>query len=329
MTKKINVYDFDKTIYDGDSTIDFWKFCIRHYKKTLLALPGTLCKYVPYFFGMCNKTAFKETFFGFLKHVPDVNEAVTKFWEEHSANIKPWYLQQKSDSDLIISASPEFLLAPVCEKLGVRLIASKVDSLSGKFDGKNCHDTEKVQRFKALYPETEIQAFYSDSLSDLPMAKISKEPYIVSGDAVISWNEYKPTAVKKMKEMFLSKDFLLFIFCGGMGTLTNFICSLLISIFINPTVAYVFGYALSLFVAYALNARLIFKERLHVPQFLKFVVSYIPNFVILFAFVCVFLNIFGWNKVLVYALAALFGIPVTFVLVKLFAFGKKKSNEEK
>ena len=34
----MNVYDFDKTIYDGDSTAAFIKYCIKRYKKTLLML---------------------------------------------------------------------------------------------------------------------------------------------------------------------------------------------------------------------------------------------------------------------------------------------------
>lgn len=32
----VNVYDFDGTIYDGDSTIDFYKFCLKKYKNMLV-----------------------------------------------------------------------------------------------------------------------------------------------------------------------------------------------------------------------------------------------------------------------------------------------------
>ena len=58
------------------------------------------------------------------------------------------------DSDLIISASPEFLLKPICGILGIKhLIASKVSPVDGKYTGKNCHGKEKVRRFKQLYNE--------------------------------------------------------------------------------------------------------------------------------------------------------------------------------
>ena len=31
----INGYDFDETIYDGDSSVDFYFFCLRKNKKVL------------------------------------------------------------------------------------------------------------------------------------------------------------------------------------------------------------------------------------------------------------------------------------------------------
>ena len=40
----MNVYDFDKTIYRGDSTVDFWRHCLRRYPGAARALPGTLAK---------------------------------------------------------------------------------------------------------------------------------------------------------------------------------------------------------------------------------------------------------------------------------------------
>ncbi len=45
----------------------------------------------------------------------------------------------RKEDDVIISASPEFLLRPICNRLGIRhLIASRVDARSGAYDGQNC-----------------------------------------------------------------------------------------------------------------------------------------------------------------------------------------------
>ena len=322
----MNVYDFDDTIYSGDSSVDFWKFCALRHPKTLLSLPKFGFSFVKYLFGLCGKTELKESFFSFLRYLPDVDAEVSAFWDKEFSKIHPWYLSEKQKSDVIISASPEFLLRPAVEKLDVSLIASRVDAKTGKFSGENCKGEEKVRRFSAEFPNTEVSKFYSDSLSDTPLAEIADEAFVVRKNEFIPWREYRPGVVSRMKNTFLSRDFLLFVFCGGMGTLTNFVCSLAISTQINPTAAYVFGYGISLFTAYALNALLIFNEKLRASDFVKFVISYIPNFAILFAFVCIFLNIFGWHKVIVYALAALFGLPVTFVLVKLFAFRKSAAK---
>ena len=128
--------------------------------------------------------------------------------------------------------------------------------------------------------------------------------------------------MERMANTFIKKDFILFVFCGGMGTLTNFLCSVTISTWLDPTLSYALGYAISLYVAYALNAFLVFKERCRFDSFIRFVLSYIPNFLILFSFVFFLLNQMGWDRILVYALAGLLGLPVTYILVKIFAFGK-------
>ena len=35
----MNVYDFDKTIYDGDASLDFWKFSVKRKPSLALYLP--------------------------------------------------------------------------------------------------------------------------------------------------------------------------------------------------------------------------------------------------------------------------------------------------
>ena len=37
---RIDVYDFDGTIYDGDSTFDFVLFCLRRHPVIVLSLPA-------------------------------------------------------------------------------------------------------------------------------------------------------------------------------------------------------------------------------------------------------------------------------------------------
>ncbi len=319
-----NVYDFDNTIYQGDSTKDFYFYCLRRNLIILLEVPRVLMAVFLYAFGLRTKTEFKSVFFRFLKHVKKIDSVLVEFWNKHESRIAAFYLEERANDDIVISASPEFLLKPIMDKLGIQyLIASKVDPLTGEYDGYNCDGHEKVRRLREEMPGIEINKFYSDSLSDAPLAALATLAYIVKGNRVTCWSEYAPSAWERLGAVFQKKEFMLFIFCGGIGTIANFLVSLFLSTVLDPTISYIAGYSASLFVTYGLNARLIFKEYYRVKDFIKFVLSYIPNFLILFTFVAIFLNVFEWNKILVYAIAGILGIPITFVLVKVFAFGRK------
>ena len=178
----INVYDFDKTIYDGDSSIDFYLFCLKKNKKILLALPVQVYGLILYILGIKDKTFFKEKVFSFLKYIDTIDIYIKEFWKENYKKIKDWYFDQKEKTDVIISASPEFLLKPLEKSLKVKVIASNVDKKTGKFLSKNCYGREKVKRY---YEETnkKIKEFYSDSYSDKPMMLEAKEAYMVKGNS--------------------------------------------------------------------------------------------------------------------------------------------------
>ena len=186
----MNVFDFDYTIYQGDSTVEFYRFC-RRKKPSLLWRYGMeqLFGFVYYGMGGVSKTALKEYFFSFLRGIPDVSAWVEEFWSSRMDNFVPWLQEVQQPGDLVISASPEFLLKPVCEKLGLALIASRVDPQTGKFDGENCRGEEKVTRYRAQYGETAVENFYSDSLSDLPMAKIAEKAWFVTNGKTAVWEQ--------------------------------------------------------------------------------------------------------------------------------------------
>lgn len=184
----MNVYDFDNTIYKGDSTFDFYKFCLRRHIGIVKLFPSLLGAFTKYYvLKKGTKTQFKEVMYKFLTFV-DTEKEVDLFWDSHIKNIKPWYKKQQKENDLIISASPEFLLKPAMKRLGIkRLIASQVSPVNGKYSGINCHGEEKVRLFRKKY-NCEIEEFYSDSYSDTPLAAISKTAYMVKDDKIKKWN---------------------------------------------------------------------------------------------------------------------------------------------
>jgi hypothetical protein len=183
----MNVYDFDRTVYDGDSSVDFYLFVLRKKPYLIIMLPFQAFGIMLYLFNINPKERMKKMFFVFTRFIP-VEKTVLCFWKQNIGRIKTWYLSQKQDTDVIISASPEFLLAPLVRgQLNVTLIASKIDQNTGKYIGKNCFGEEKVIRLYEKYPDGIIENFYSDSLSDTPLAEMAENAFLVHGNTITEW----------------------------------------------------------------------------------------------------------------------------------------------
>lgn len=325
----MNVYDFDKTIYDGDSTLDFYFFSLKKNPMLIRFLPIQIIGFIKYMFGMYSKLQFKEKFYSFLKGIKDVDSIVELFWNANQDKIKDWYLKSKEESDVIISASPEFLLNNICRRIGIKhLIASEVNKNTGICEGENCYGEEKVLRFKKYFEKGEIKKFYSDSLSDAPISLMASERYIVNGNNILPWDQYSPGKVKKLKNIFFTKEFFTFLIVGGINTINGIVFSYVYSLFLGVNVSFVLGYVTAMTISYLLNSTLVFKEDMGIVKYIKFCISYIPNFIIQNIFVLIFYNMLQWNKLIVFALAAIVGVPVTFIIMKFFAFNKKDNHQE-
>lgn len=184
----MNVYDFDGTIYNGDSTVDFYFFILRRHPSVIRVLPKQVLAMAKHKLGRISLTEAKEAFFSFLPIIGDISAETELFCKCFQNKIMPWYREKHKSDDIIISASPEFLLKGFCRILGgVRLTASEVDPKSGRFYSENCKGEEKVKRFKKSYGSVKIEEFYSDSHSDLPMARLADSAYLVKNGKPYKW----------------------------------------------------------------------------------------------------------------------------------------------
>lgn len=183
----MNIYDFDGTIYNGDSTLDFLIFSLTKHPMLLRFLPYQVMAIILYRLRCIDKTEMKERIYRVLTGYR-ADELLDEFWQIHCCKISPWYLRQREATDIVISASPQFLLEPVCWQLGIQhLLASKVDIRTGKYEGKNCAGAEKVIRLKEELDVARCDEFYSDSRSDQPMANIAKHPFLVTNGMIRPW----------------------------------------------------------------------------------------------------------------------------------------------
>ena len=186
----MNVYDFDRTICRFDSSSRFFLYCLwRRPARVLRVLPAAFGAFLRYRRGGVSAKCLKERLFAFLRDEDETNALVRDFWRRSRKGLQGWYLRQRREDDLIISASPEFLLRPIARELGFRLLGTRMDAASGRIDGENCHDTEKLVRLRAAYPEAAVDDFYSDSLSDAPLAELARRAFLVSGSRLRRWPE--------------------------------------------------------------------------------------------------------------------------------------------
>lgn len=185
----MNVFDFDKTIYDGDSTQRFLIFLIRRYPRLLLKLPGFGVNALLFGLKLRKKQDFKERMFkAFFAGVPDIHARLEEFWDQNMGGVKKWYKTVRREDDLVITASPVDIVRPCCERLGIkRVMGSPVDMSTGRYTGPNCHGDEKVRRFFAEFPGKTVDDFYSDSHSDDPMARLAKKAVMVKGEELLPW----------------------------------------------------------------------------------------------------------------------------------------------
>lgn len=176
----MNGYDFDKTIYDGDSSTDFFFYMVFTRPYLLIFFPYFLTIFLGYCLKLISKKRTKELLFFFILWHKNIEKIVNKFWEKNANKIYDWYSSQKKDDDIIISASLDFLLKPIMQTLNIKnWISTKYNTKTGKIEGENCYGEEKLNQFKIQYKNIKLNSFYSDSMSDLPMMKQAVNAYLI------------------------------------------------------------------------------------------------------------------------------------------------------
>jgi len=187
----MNIYDFDDTIFAGDSSLEFIKYSfVRHPFRLLWCFIKALKECFKYLFKKSNFGLIKSELFSFVKYIKNLDDYMNDYVLKHQKNIKKFYLEQKKDDDVVISASFDFIVRPFCEKLGIKeVIATKYDTKKGCIIGKNCKGKEKIVRFNKIFKNPKVNEAYSDSLSDIPMFEIAKKGFLVKGEELIPYEK--------------------------------------------------------------------------------------------------------------------------------------------
>ena len=185
----IDVYDFDGTIYDGDSTADFVLFCLPRHPELIGGLPRIALAALRLAVKNYNLTQFKTVLFGEMSRRFSLEKEAEAFWQsaKTQAKLGSWFFDTPRDLPIVIaSASPEFELKHAAKLLGVELlIGTQCDMVTGALTGKNCKGAQKIERIREVFGEFEVRAMYTDDAkADGPLLAIAREKYIVTHGSV-------------------------------------------------------------------------------------------------------------------------------------------------
>ena len=193
----MNAYDFDNTIYDGESTFDFFVFCLRKDIKLIKFLPIALFRLIQYKLNLLKieeiyNTAEKIINYFFANSSLCFETLAKEFWHKNYKKLKKNFLNMLNEDDLIITGCPDFLINYIKEDLKVKNIISTEFDVKKRKISFICFGENKVKAFSKRYQNKTIKKFYTDSLSDVPFMKLSEEVYFVNKDRIkkIDKNKY-------------------------------------------------------------------------------------------------------------------------------------------
>ena len=128
----------------------------------------------------------------------------------------------------------------------------------------------------------------------------------------------------KIKRTFVSKKFITFCSLGVINTLNDAIFSWIYHwMGLQENLAAVVGYYTAFTIAYFLHSKITFKSKVSLKKYVKFFVTYIPNFTIFFLSTFLTLDTMGLSQFWGTILASMIGGPVTFVILKIYTFKRK------
>lgn len=189
---QLALFDFDGTVTNKDSFVDFIFYSTKKYKIVLgmILLSPVL---IGYYLNIVSSRFMKETVLAFLYK----NMEYGKFREIASlysitrlnsiirkdALEKIEWHKKKNHHIYIITASNEEWLQAWCESWNIHLISNKLEVKDGVITGKlstiNCLGIEKVNRLKSLIDLSNYEAIYAygDSKGDKEMLTLAHHPH--------------------------------------------------------------------------------------------------------------------------------------------------------
>ena len=186
---KLAVFDFDGTLYKGDTTKEFCWFYYRKNPFKAYYFIIQLAFWMQYQLGLLSTTQFKSKFIQFLNNndAAQIDVLVSLFWSKKKELVRIHLideiarLKKEGVHIVVVSASPELFIKTFCLSLGVdTVIGSELNVLNNKYSLLiNCRGEEKINRLRVVFPDFEIVTAYSDNIDDDALLKMAKNGHWV------------------------------------------------------------------------------------------------------------------------------------------------------
>ncbi len=176
-----DLYDYDGTICPGDTGSAFYLYCLARRPYILIFLPFQLLG------GLCYKLHILDSFSRrcsihcYMRAI-NAPRLAERFAKKRVQKTFAYFLRRdQSRPAVVCSASPAFLLQPICAQLGVaHLIATDVDPHTGRIRTPVCKGARKVEFLHRALPDTVYARVYSDSLRhDAPILRLGTQAFLV------------------------------------------------------------------------------------------------------------------------------------------------------
>ncbi len=189
---KIHAFDFDGTLTERDSLIEFIRF-----NRGDKGLALCLLRFLPYLIGMkiglCRNWAVKQKIFSYCfkgMTIAEFDERCRMFADGSWGMLRPKGLDKiketlaNGERVVVVSASIDNWVKPFFRELeGVLIVGTAIEIndgvLTGRFLTKNCYGEEKVNRLLQLFPKRNDYwlTAYGDSSGDFAMLDFANEGF--------------------------------------------------------------------------------------------------------------------------------------------------------
>jgi phosphoserine phosphatase len=183
----IVVFDFDRTLTYRDTLLGFYVACSRKDAARFIKLAFYLILMAAHKFKVVSNHRLKQCgvhLFLKGKSKEFINECAEVYSGKISLNMVHATEFGKYKKPYVISASFAEYLKPLFPEATIICSEIEFNNNNVKCLKKNCHGVAKYQIVSDMGIR-HIDKLYTDSASDLPLARISGEIYLVKGDRII------------------------------------------------------------------------------------------------------------------------------------------------